>query len=161
MTKQTVTFFLTFLVSLNLSFGQTTNNQEVLFSTDELKADLKFLKAKLENNHPSLYLYNSKSIIDNIFDSLENSISKPLTELEFYKHLTIICSIIKDGHTIILPSAEITNSQNSINNFLPYHFVILHNQLFLDMVYTNDNSIPIGSEIISINNVNASEVIKQ
>ena len=52
-------------------------------------------------------------------------------------------------------------AQNSANNFLPYHLVILHNQLFLDMVYTNDSSIPIGSEIISINNVNASEVINQ
>ena len=161
MTKQTVTFFLIFIVSLNLLFGQTTNNKKVTFSTDELKADIKYLKTKLENNHPGLYLYTSKPIIDNVFDSLENSITKPLTELEFYKHLTIISSIIKDGHTIILPSAEITNSQNSIHNFLPYHFVILHNQLFLDMAYTNDNSIPIGSEIISINKVDASEVIKQ
>lgn len=161
MTKQTVTFFLTFIVSLNLSFGQTTNNQEVTFLPDELKADIKYLKTKLENNHPNLYLYTSKSIVDNVFDSLENSILNPLTELEFYKHLTIISSIIKDGHTIILPSAEITNSQNSSHNFLPYHFVILHNQLFLDMLYTNDISIPLGSEIISINNVDAGEIIKQ
>lgn len=160
MTKQILTFFLTLLVFLNTSFGQKSNNQEVVFSTDELKADLKYLKTKLENNHPSLYLYASKSTIDKVFDSLENSIFKPLTELEFYKHITIISSIIKDGHTIILPSAEITNSLNSINKFLPYHFVILNNQLFVEMVYTNDNSIPAGSEIISINNVQANEVIK-
>lgn len=161
MTKQTITFFLTFFVSLNLSFGQTINNQKVTFSTEELKADLKYLKTKLENNHPSLYLYSSKPIIDNILDSLENSISKPLTQLEFYKHLTIISSIIKDGHTIILPSEDISNSQNNDATFIPYHFVILHNQLFLNMAYTNDTSIPIGSEIMSINNVDASEVIKQ
>lgn len=161
MTNQILAYFLTFLVSQSSSFGQKTNIQEVVFSTDDLKADLKYLKAKLENNHPSLYLYTSKSIIDKVFDSLENSISKPLTELEFYKHITIISSIIKDGHTIILPSVESTNTQGNTSNFLPYHFVILNNQLFLDMVCTSDNSIPVGSEIITINNVQANDIIKK
>jgi len=161
MTKQIVVFFLTFLVSLSSSFGQTTNIQEVVFSTNDLKADLRYLKTKLENNHPNLYLYTSKSTIDKVFDSLENSIIKPITELEFYKHITIISSIIKDGHTIILPSVESTNTQGNISNFLPYHFVILNNQLFSDMVCTSDNSIPVGSEIITINNVEANEIIKQ
>jgi hypothetical protein len=161
MTKQILTFFLTLLAFLNISFGQVTNNQEVVFSTDELKADLKYFRTKLENNHPSLYLYTSKTTVDKVLDSLENSIFKPLTELEFYKHITIISSIIKDGHTIILPSAEITNNQGITSNFLPYHFVILNNQLFLDMVYTSNNSIPVGSEIININNVEASEIIKE
>jgi hypothetical protein len=86
---------------------------------------------------------------------------KPLTELAFYKHITIISSIIKDGHSIILPSAAITNTQGNTSDFLPYHFVILNNQLFVDMVYTSDHSMPVGSEIISINNVEAPEIIKQ
>lgn len=161
MTKQIVAFFLTLLVSLHTSFGQTTNSQEAVFSADELKADLTYLKTELENNHPGLYLYTSKPAMDSAFDSLATSISKPLTETEFYRHLTIISSIIKDGHTIILPSAAITNAQNNQYNFLPYHFVILQNQLFSDMVYTSDNSIPEGAEIMSINQVDARELISQ
>lgn len=161
MTKQIFTFLLTLFVFMNTSFGQATNKQEVVFPTEELKADLKYLRTKLENNHPSLFLYTSKSTIDKMFDSLESSILKPLTELEFYKHITIISSIIKDGHTIILPSEESTYYQGNTSNFIPYHFVILNNQLFLDMVCTSDNSIPVGSEIITINNVEASEIIKQ
>jgi len=161
MTKQIVTFFFTFLVLQNLSFGQTTNNPGVVFSPAELKADIKYLKTKLEKNHPGLYLYTSKPIIDNAFDSLETSISKPLTESEFYRHITIISSIIKDGHTIILPNAETTSKQGITSDFLPYHFVILDNRLFLDMVFTGNNSIPAGSEITSINNVEAAEIIRQ
>lgn len=161
MTKQIASFFLTFLVSLGSLFGQTTNIQEVVFSTDQLKTDVRYLKTKLENNHPGLYLYTSKSTIDKVFDSLENSILKPLSELAFYKHITIISSIIKDGHTIILPNVAHANTQGNTSNFLPYHFVILNNQLFLDMVCTSDNSIPVGSEIIYINNVKATEIIKQ
>jgi len=161
MTKPILIFLLTLYAFLNTSFAQISDSQEVVFSTDELKADLKYLKTKLENNHPGLYLYTSKPAIDKVFDSLENSISKPLTELEFYRHVTIISSIIKDGHTIILPGEEITNSQGNTNTFLPYHFVILNNQLFSDMVYTSDSSIPAGAEITSINNVDAAEIIRQ
>jgi hypothetical protein len=161
MTKLIVTILLTFIVSINSLFGQSTTTKELVYPADELKADLKYLKTKLESKHPSFYLYTTKPIIDNVFDSLEKSIIRPLTEMDFYKHITIISSIIKDGHTIILPSAEITNSQNNSSNFLPYHFIILNNQLFVDMVYTNNNSIPVGSEIISINNVQANEVVKQ
>lgn len=161
MTKPILIFLLTLYAFLNTSFAQISNSQEVVFSTDELKADLKYLKTKLENNHPGLYLYTSKPAIDKVFDSLENSIFKPLTELEFYRHVTIISSVIKDGHTIILPGEEITNSQGNTNTFLPYHFVILNNQLFADMVYTSDSSIPAGAEITSINNVDAAEIIRQ
>lgn len=161
MTKQILAFLFAFIVFLYTSFSQITNNQEPVFSTNELKADLKYLKTKLENNHPGLYLYSSKPTIDKVFDSLENSVSKPLTELEFYRHITIISSIIKDGHSIILPSEGVTNSQGNTVNFLPYHFVILNNQLFMDMVCTGDNSIPVGSEIISINNMDAAEIIRQ
>lgn len=142
-------------------YGQKNDNREILFSIGKMKADLSYLKNKLENNHPNLYLYSSKSLIDKTFDSLENTITKPLTELEFYKHITIVSSVIKDGHTIILPSSQTTNSKKNINRFLPYHFFVNNNRLFLNLSYTDDNSIPIGSEIISINDIKASEVIQK
>ena len=99
---------LAFFILINSVSGQTSNNQEKLYSTAELKSDLRFLKKKLEAYHPGLYLYTKKTQIDELFDSLENNLSKPLTELAFYKHITIISSIVKDGHTIILPGTATT-----------------------------------------------------
>jgi hypothetical protein len=90
-----------------------------------------------------------------------NSIPDSLTEREFYKAITIISSIIKDGHTIILPGSKITDFYNENGKFLPYHFVILNGKLYIDMNYTNDNSIQDGSEIMGIDNVDAVEIIKQ
>jgi hypothetical protein len=161
MTKQIATILFIWLVPLNTLYGQTANTREMLFSVAELKSDIKYLKKKLENNHPGLYLYTSKSIIDKVFDSLENSIAKPLSELEFYKHIAILSSIIKDGHTIILPGTRTTEYYNETGRFLPYHFTILNNKLYVDMVYTNDPSILAGTEITGINKIDASDVIKQ
>lgn len=135
--------------------------QETTFSTDQLKSDLTFLKSNLETKHPNLYLYTTKTDLDHIFDSLTNGIIKPLTELEFYRHITVLSSKIKDGHTIILPSQTTTNYHNLNSKFLPYHFIIIDNKLFVDMVCTSENSIANGSEIISINNIGATEIIEQ
>lgn len=155
MTKLRAVVFYLFLVWLNRSFGQTPVDNHPAFSAEQLKADLKYLKTKLEDNHPGLYLYSSKQIIDRTFDSLENGISSPMTATAFYRHITILSSIIKDGHTLILPQQDDTNS------FLPYHAVIMDNRLFVDMAYTSDTSIPEGSEIISINNLGADKIISQ
>ena len=152
---------LTFFVLINSASGQAGNQEEKLLSTAELKSDLRYLKNKLETYHPGLYLYTKKAQIDELFDSLENSLSKPFTELAFYKHITIISSIIKDGHTIILPGAATTVYHNKNSVFLPYHFGIVNNQLYVDMVYTNDPSIAEGSEIISINSINSKEIMRQ
>ena len=146
---------------MNLSYCQTVKQQEAYFSISELKADLHFLKNKLQRNHPGLYLYTPKIILDKVFDSLENSLTTPLTELEFYRHLTVLSSVIKDGHTIILPSYKTSKYHTTNSRFLPYHMVLLNGQLFVDMVCTNITSIPEGSKILGINDVEASEIIKQ
>ncbi|MCI1265005.1 MAG: S41 family peptidase [Saprospiraceae bacterium] len=161
MTSQIVAIILTFQFFISSTFAQKNVAPNLFYSTNELKADLKYLKNKLESKHPGLHLYTSKSNMDQVFDSLENGISKPMTELEFYKHIAIISSMIKDGHTIILPSPTNINFHYSMSHFLPYHFAILNHQLFIDMVYTHDGSIPIGSEIIRINHVEVTEIIKQ
>lgn len=128
---------------------------------EQLKTDINYLRTNLENKHPNLYLYIPKTELDHIFDSLTTSISTPMTELTFYKHLTVISAIIKDGHTLILPSNTITTYHNKNSNFLPYHLSIFNDRLFVDMVCSNDTSLTEGSEIISINSIRASDIITQ
>ena len=93
MRLQLNSILLALLFSINALTGQPATAQDKLFSVAELKADIQFLKTRLENNHPGLYLYSAKSVIDHVFDSLENGISQPLTGREFYKLISIISSI--------------------------------------------------------------------
>ena len=158
MRKRFSIVLLTLFLPVVLVTGQPINNQEKIFSIAELKADLQFFKSKLENNHPGLYLYNPKSVIDHVFDSLENGISQPLSERAFYKHISILSSVIKDGHTIILPGET---GSGKPGHFLPYHFAIKNNQLFTYLVCTGDRTIPAGAEIVSINHLTATDIIKQ
>jgi len=161
MIRQFLLLLSSFFISINVLTGQTNGNQQRLYTKDELSADLQYLKNQLENNHPGLYLYSSKTVIDKMFDSLLSSISQPFTDLEFYKHLTVISAIIKDGHTIILPGQKTTDYHGANSKFLPYHFAIMDGRLYIDMVYTADKSIMEGAKIISINNVEASDLVRQ
>jgi hypothetical protein len=154
--KNVATLFLAILVFSNSSFGQ-----EITHSVLQMKSDLVYLKNKLETKHPNLYIYNSKIVIGKSFDSLAFSITMPLTELEFYRKITTLSSKINDGHTIILPSKSITNYHNQNSKFLPYHFTIIDNKLYVDEVYTSDTTIPIGAEILCINAVSANDIIEQ
>ena len=126
-----------------------------------LLGDLAFLKEKLQKNHPNLYLYTEKKQIDQLFDSLAAAIRQPMTEQEFYHHLTIISSVIKDGHTIILPPSKFITYHNANSQFLPYKIRVVQGKLFVEMVCTADKRIPEGAEIVSINQVAASEILQQ
>lgn len=141
-------------------FAQAKTNGEPRIQTDKLKEDFLFMREKLEANHPNLYLYTGKQEIDKLFDSLYNNIAEPLTVSGFYKHISCISSVIKDGHTILLPATKTTDYHNKYSPFLPYHFTILENRLFIDMTCTNDTSISDGDEILSINNISSSEIIQ-
>ena len=141
--------------ALNLS------GQETSYSATQMKSDLLFLKKQLENRHPNLYTYHSKVKIDAYFDSLSNGLTSPLTESAFYKHITTLSSVINDGHTIFLPSKSFTSFHNQNSQFLPFHFTILEDKLYVDKVCTADPGIPNGAEILSINNVMSSDIIEQ
>ncbi|MFN8323577.1 MAG: S41 family peptidase [Chitinophagales bacterium] len=150
-------FTILLLISTLLYHGQA----EKLYSVADLKYDIAFLKQKLEVHHPNLYLYTDKKIIDSVFDRLTNSITEPMTEWEFYKHITIVSSVIKDGHTIILPSSYTTAYHNTNSKFLPYKLRLIGNCLFTEMVLTGNSTIQEGAEITAINGQDAQTIIHQ
>ncbi len=138
--------------------GWPVAGQSSKFSPTELKADLHYLHDKLKAQHPGLYLYSSRQTIDQLFDSLQNDLADSLTETQFYHHLSCISSVIKDGHTILLPRRS-HHDKNS--RFLPYHFAVINQTIYVDQVCTSDTRIPEGAEITRINDLNATTLLDQ
>lgn len=54
------------------------------YTAKQLQEDFLFLRHKLEANKVNLYLYNSKKIIDSVFDAFYAGITKPMTATGFY-----------------------------------------------------------------------------
>ena len=156
--------FLVFLLVISFvnGFAQKNNYDPYhLYSTDELKADFRYLQSSIEKHHPNLYLYTPKATLNIFFDSLYNSIGHPLTAVKFYNIITLLNSKIKDGHTMFLPGEEATNYLNKNAGFFPFYIFTTGDKLFVTMNCSADTSIKPGAEIVSINGVGTADIMNQ
>ena len=129
-----------------------------VFSKEQLQEDFLVLRSKYENSLTNLYLYQSKEQINSIFDSLYQHI-EPMTERDFFNYVSPLMSIIKDGHSIILPSESTTEYHKKQSLFFPLKLYWDNKHLYLWENYSNDSSLKSGAEILSINGINADSIV--
>lgn len=134
--------------------------QHERLSIKEMKADIRFLKSALEESHPNLYYYSPKSAINACFDSLNSQLDTSMSDLEFYRYITPLCSYIKDGHTIFLPGARTTDYYNENAPFFPFKIYWTGEKMYVELNYTTRDEIENGAEILSINRVPAGEIMQ-
>lgn len=66
-----------------------------------VRNDISLLKKILEANHPSLYWYTSKDSVNYYFDSITNSITDSITEIQAKNKIAFAVAKIKCGHTSV------------------------------------------------------------
>lgn len=165
------TFFLSFL---SLLFLQCTSVEEHnahlndLISQNDLKSDIDFTYKKLQRLQPKLYWYISKKELDFKFDSLKSTITKPMTSYEFYKKLSPVVASIRQGHLIVSPSTKILrkSEQKAIKElgagpFSQFEFEVINDKMYVIKNKSEDESIKVGAEVVSVNDQKTSELIKE
>lgn len=163
MKKKWLPFSAIFLVIIILSFQQlfknSSYNPERQFTVKQLQQD--FLKTRniLENNHPALYYFHGKETLDRYFDDIYASIDSSLTVKDFFLLLSRITTKANCGHTYLdLPKGYWKNA-NKIHKYLPFKLYFQNAKAYLFKNYSQDASIPQGSEILSINDTPTSQII--
>lgn len=119
-------------------------------SADSLKADFTVFIKLLKNNYPSLHRYNSQSKMDALLDSTYNTIQPNTTDFEFYRLLKKTLSTIKDGHLYCSLPPALQKYREEKARFFPLKLYFTAHQTYLTNFINNE--IPIGTEILSINN---------
>lgn len=126
------------------------SNTNKIFSVNELQQDFVVFRDRYEKELANLYLYTQKPEMDRLFDSLYRQIS-PMTEMEFYKMITSVSSVIKDGHSNIYLSDATMDMQNKKGLFFPLKIVFKEERMFVVQDLSKENRIKKGSEILFIN----------
>lgn len=129
-----------------------------LFSVEELQEDFRVLRHDIEKRQPNLYLYSSKTQMDAAFDSLYNAIDRPMNFYEFYAHITVIESFIKDGHNLIAPGEAAGKYNDRHAVYFPLHVSYINGRLYSDMNYTKDTTLYDGAQVLSINGKSADDI---
>lgn len=84
-------------------------------------SDLAIYKKALEETHPSLYRFTSKEKFDSLFIFIRANLNDKTSELDFFRSISQISSLIREGHSYVQPSGSLSSTvQNKA--FFPFKF---------------------------------------
>lgn len=134
---------------------------------EQLKEDVDYAYAKLQQMHPQLYWYIPKQELEQKLDSLKQTLNEPLTPLQFYFKLQPVIAGIREGHlSLRIPrkkftKREIKKLEHKKGLFSRFEYYVSGDRMYI--VQNNDSieNIQPGTEILSINNVPISDYIKK
>ena len=136
-----------------LSYGQEAYSNKDL-SIKELKEDLNIFRSCLEEAHPGLYWFNSKSGMDQIFDNALASLKSPMTEKDFFPILNRITTKIGCLHTSIMPSAALVEDFVPDDSpYFPLKMKFLSEGAFIHQNLSENPNIDLGNEVMAINDL--------
>jgi hypothetical protein len=152
-----------FLLATTLAaYGQKNEVAKEFYSVEELKRDFDVFRASLEEGHPGLYRYKSKTIMDSLFTAATASINKKMTEMEFMLLVSSAAAQVGDGHLRVIPPKAHKNKLDEGKTATPFRVYWYDDKLFVIKNYSSlaDKEIT-GAQIIFINGKNVVDIIKE
>jgi len=130
------------------------------FSREELKQDLTYLFNKLDSTHYHLYHKHSKEEFEDKHNELIAGIKDSMNLFEFYYHTLPFYDKLEDAHSsMIFPFDYTKQFENQGGKFIPLEVEIENGHIYIKKNHSQE-LIPLYSEIISINDVSGSEIIR-
>lgn len=142
---------------LFLSCSTLTAQVGKVLSPKKIKKDIKEC-VKFLGAHPDPYKHISEEAFASLVDEAIKSVKEPMDQLALYKLIAPLAATIKDGHTSVhLPRGTMKKVRKD-NGVFPYKMYLSNdNQLYVLKSYSEDNVIPNGSLIKSINGVSTAD----
>ncbi len=148
-----------FLLLLLFPFFISAQNKKAIFSPEEVKQDMAFLKKKFEKIHPGMYYYVSREAYNKTYDSLYNAVNQPLSYLETYKILSALVANVQDGHTGIRFNKKRFDAKKL--KYVPFYLRKIDTKYYLSLNYSRDSTIVRGSEVLAFNDEKIGDLMKK
>jgi len=128
------------------------------FTVEVLRQDLLQMKEAMARIHPALYEFTNKATFDQLFDQQLNRIDKPLTMTEFYCLAAPLVTRIGCGHSSLQHPDYFWKTVS--RKRIPLRLRFVDDKAYLIEVVGDAGSIPPGSEIVTINEEQMSQIIE-
>jgi len=155
---------LAFIISTLNFFGQTREfKSDQKYPSDSLRRWTSNLMDEISRKHPGFYRYTDKEKFGFLIDSTNQSIKDSLTPLQYYRKLKPLFAQIGCLHTGIELPEEYKSYLANSNTLLPLElFVDYRNKkVLVSKNYSENNGVKQGAELISINGVSISLIVKK
>lgn len=150
---------------LHIGLSEVAVNARHLYenylSKEAMAADLAIMKFQLENVHAGLYAYSEKAQLDTAFSAIQNSLKDSMTDLDFYRLLAPLQKVIKNGHTMVIPSEQWSDYKVKELPLFPFGVYWKEERLYILKNLSRDTTIQDGTEILSINGRSTKAIVDQ
>jgi hypothetical protein len=129
----------------------------------DLQADAALLRQAYEALHPGLYRYNTPAQMEAHFARLRRDFGRDQTLAEAFIALSRLTAAVRCGHTypnFYNQSRAVQQALFERRDKLPVHFRWIDGRMVVTRDLTPDGALPPGSEIVSIDGVRASDVLR-
>ena len=137
------------------SFTQNSNDTLQELKPEHYRQDFTILRKTFEETYPSLYRFKDKKQVDKLFDSCYNLINHSTNEVTFYATVKFVLSFLEDGHLSSSPSPKLRNMFQEQWKYFPLSLIFLKDKVYN---FCENNLIPKGAEILSINNISIQKI---
>ena len=139
---------------INNAFAQTHNR---ILTSEEMKKDLEILRNIHEVANSGLYYYRSKSEMDSLYNWAHSMIEQPMQKTDFFKIVVSIADFEGSVHNYTELDLNLKNYLEEQKTFFPYPLRFIEGHIIFDGI---NATIPPGSRILRINDVDASEIMQ-
>ncbi len=142
-TRLVAFLFLCFIADLTPAFAQTDT-----LTPEQARADIAFLKRKLDLLHPGMGYYTPRPRMEQLYDSLYNRLTAPTPYLAFYHTVSPLVAAVKDGHTNMSHRRNFIGKQT---RYIPFFIRAVGDQYYISHNVSPDTSLHRGFELLTIN----------
>ncbi|MCZ8332526.1 MAG: S41 family peptidase [Flavobacterium sp.] len=151
--KKTTTILIILFTSF-LANGQSVDNP---FSQKKMKQDFEIFKQISKEANSGLYKYRTKQQIDSIYNWGNTQIEKLTSYRDFYNLICTISNFEGSVHNNIdLPKKEVQSLRKETFGYFPFPIKWINSKWLVNI---KDKEIPLGAEIVTINEIPISEII--
>ena len=123
------------------------------------KNDLAIFRKALEETHPSLYRFTSKEKFDSLFELTASNLNQETSELDFFRSIAKITSLVREGHSFVRPPESISSSVN-VKNLFPFQVLVEDSFLTIKNSRSTELDYLEGAKIDSINGQSIPSILK-
>jgi hypothetical protein len=129
------------------------------FSVAELQEDFAYWRRRLEHKHPLLYMHCTQDSVNRCFDRIYSAINRPMTELEFFRLISPVTAVVKDGHNAIILSKSGMDSVLQSKYLLPIAVKVIQGKLYIARPVAGAPALAPGMELKEIDGVAADRIL--
>ncbi len=115
----------------------------------QARTDLGYIKRKLDLLHPGMGYYTPQTRMEQLYDSLYNRLTAPMSYMTFYHHVSPLVAALKDGHTNLNHRKNYLNRQT---RYIPFFIRLVDSRYYISHNVSMDTTLHRGTELLTIGN---------